>query len=262
MTWQTKVASWVIPLLADYVIPDDAEVIAGVDIATLDQSAGTTVLSGNNLSAEFPGLIPDYSLDTNIVPTTRGFQYNLKAKKAVGFYGFIAEVTSYNDKRLNKWTFPLVRRNFGYAAMSRNEIVAFDQPLHYEFQYHFSNAVQLLASNYDSEFSSQSLVNTVDSLSLNRLDVFLYPEVVLSVSFLPLWESWTLRFLKPEAVTCINREITTPPAGYMGADSGLPPPWKAGAVLETNLPGQNTAYLECANPDAEVDPEWVYGNVG
>lgn len=196
MTWQTKVASWVIPLLADYAVPDDAQVLAGVEFATLDQSTGSTVLSGNNLSGEFPGLIPNYSLDPEIQPATDGAVYNLKAKKAVGFYGFIAEVLSYNEKRLNKWTFPLVRRNFGFAAMSRNGIVASDQPLHYEFEYHFNLAVQVLAANYDADFSSQNLFNSVDSLSLNRVDVFLYPEVVLQVSFLPIWEVWAVKFFQ------------------------------------------------------------------
>lgn len=196
MTWQSKVASWVIPLLGDFVIPDDAQVITEVKFATLDDAQGAQILSGSNLTAEFPGLIPDYSTDFEINPLTTGVQYNLKALKAVGFYGFLAEVVSFNEKRLNKWTFPLVRRNFGFASMSRGINVAADQPLHYGAEYHFCDVVQSLASNYDQDFSVQDLSNEVDKFCLNRVDVFLYPEVVLRVSFLPIWEVWAIRFFR------------------------------------------------------------------
>lgn len=196
MAWQSKVASWVIPLLGDYVIPDDATVITEIKYATLDEAESPQILSGQILTAEYPGLIPNYSVDPEINPQTTGVQYNLKALKAVGFYGFQADVVSYNDKRLNKWTFPLLRRNFGFVAMSRNGVVASDQPLHYGSEYHFNDAVISLASNYDNDYRISDLTNEVDKYVLNRVDAFLYPDVVLRVSFLPIWEVWAVRFFQ------------------------------------------------------------------
>jgi len=196
MTWQSKVASWVIPLIGDYVIPDDATVITEIKYATLDEAESPQILSGEILTAEYPGLIPNYSVDPEINPQTNGVQYNLKALKAVGFYGFQADVVSYNENRLNKWTFPLIRRNFGFIAMSRNGIVASDQPLHYGSEYHFNDAVIALSANYDNDYRISDLTNEVDKYVLNRVDAFLYPEVILRVSFLPIWEVWAVRFFQ------------------------------------------------------------------
>lgn len=196
MAWQSKVAPWVIPLLGDYVIPDEAQVITEIKYATLEEAQSPQILSGQILTAEYPGLIPNFSVDPEINPQTTGVQYNLKALKAVGFYGFQAEVVSYNENRLNKWTFPLLRRNFGFVAMSRNGIVASDQPLHYGSEYHFNDAVIALAANYDNDYRISDLTNEVDKYVLNRVDAFLYPEVVLRVSFLPIWEVWAVRFFQ------------------------------------------------------------------
>lgn len=196
MAWQSKVASWVIPLLGDYVIPDDANVITEIKYATLEEAQNPVTLSGQNLTAEYPGLIPNYSVNPEINPQTTGVQYNLRALKAVGFYGLQADVVTYDDKRLNKWTFPLLRRNFGFLAMSRNGVVAFDQPLHYGSQYHFCDAVVGLSANYDNDFRISDLTNEVDKYVLNRVDCFLYPDVVLQISFLPIWEVWALRFFR------------------------------------------------------------------
>lgn len=225
MTWQTKVASWVIPLLAEYTIPDEATVVTGVEFGTLDDATGDKTLQGTTLQADYPGLIPDYSLDPEITPTTDGAQYNLKAKKAVGFYGVDCDVLSFNDKKLNKWTFPLTRRNFGYIAMSRYSTVAADFPLHYENQYHFAEAIQALALNYDDDFSTANLFNSVDKFCLTKVSVFLYPEVVLRVRFLPVWEVWAVRFLQGSGCSGETSTSSAPP----GAELRTPPPWEFGS---------------------------------
>lgn len=254
MTWQTKVASWVIPLLADYVIPDDATIITGVEFGTLDDATGAKVLQGTTLQADYPGLIPDYSLDPEITPTTEGTQYNLKAKKAVGFYGIDCDVLSFNDKRLNKWTFPLTRRNFGYIAMSRYSTVAADFPLHYENQYHFAEAIQALALNYDDDFSVSNLFNSVDKFCLTKVSAFLYPEVVLQVRFLPIWEVWAIRFYKAASTPCRLRSTSTPPPGVFSGSSQQPP-WFPTTILSTSL---GNFILSCTDgAEAEVEPEWV-----
>lgn len=196
MAWQSRVASWVIPLVSGYVIPDEATVITEIKYATLEEAESPVILQGQILTAEYPGLIPNFSLETEINPQTNGAQYNLKALKAVGFYGVQLEVVSYEDKRLNKWTFPLLRRNFGFMTLSRNSVVASGQPLHYGAEYHFNDAVISLASNYDNDYRISDLTNAVDKYVLNRVDAFLYPDVVLRVSFLPIWEVWAIRYFQ------------------------------------------------------------------
>lgn len=254
MTWQTKVASWVIPLLADYAIPDDATIITGVEFGTLDDATGAKVLQGTTLQADYPGLIPDYSLDPEITPTTEGSQYNLKAKKAVGFYGIDCDVLSFNDKRLNKWTFPLTRRNFGYIAMSRYSTVAADFPLHYENQYHFAEAIQALALNYDDDFSVSNLFNSVDKFCLTKVSAFLYPEVVLQVQFLPIWEVWAIRFYQQDSVPCRSRTVSTPPPGNF-FNPPPPPPWLPTTILQTTA---GNFILTCeGGAEVEQDPTWV-----
>lgn len=196
MTWQSKVAAWVIPLVSDYAIPDDAAVITEIKYATLEESVSPQILQGQLLTAEYPGLIPNFSLEVEINPQTNGAQYNLKALKAVGFYGVRCDVVSHDDTRLNKWIFPLLRRNFGFLAMSRFGVVASDQPLHYGSEYHFNDAVISLSSNYDNDYRISDLTNAVDKYVLNRVDAFLYPTVVLQVSFLPIWEVWAIRYFQ------------------------------------------------------------------
>ncbi len=198
MTWQTKVPSWVIPLLTEYAIPDSATVITGVEFATLDDGVSPITLSGNNLQADYPGIVPNFSLDPEITPVSNGLQYNLKAKKAVGFYGVDCTVTSFDDKKLNRWVFPLTRRNFGHIALSRFSTVAVSEPIHYENEYHFSLGVQALALNYDDDFSTSNLFNSVDKFCLTKVSAFLYPSVVLQVAFLPIWEVWAVRFFQSQ----------------------------------------------------------------
>lgn len=196
MAWQTKVPAWVIPLLSEFLVPDDAAVITGVEFGTLDDGTGKKILSGSTLQAEYPGLIPNYDLDPEITPTTGGVQYNLKARKAVGFYGVDCSVLSFDEKKLNRWNFPLVRRNFGHIALSRFSTVALSKPMHYQNEYHISESVQALTLNYDDDFSTSNLFNSVDKFSLTLASVFLYPSVVLQVGFLPIWEVWAVRFFQ------------------------------------------------------------------
>lgn len=196
MTWLTKVPAWVVPLLTDYVVPDSATLVTGVEFGKLSSPDGVTTLLGNNRTAEYPGLIPNYSLVPEISPQTTGTQYNLKARKAVGFYGVVTDVINYDDKKLNKWNYPLIRRNFGYCSLSRGLFVAHDQPLHYREQIIIAEGVAQIGINYDDQFSLENLFNDADEFALDRFDCFLYPDVVLQVGFLPIWEVWAVRFFQ------------------------------------------------------------------
>lgn len=252
--WLSKVPSWVIPLLTGYVVPDDAVVITGVEFATLDDGTGCQAVNKNKLTVVYPGIVPDYSLDPELTPTTGGTQFNLKAKKAVGFYGVGVDVSNYDDGKLNKWTFPLVRRNFGFLTMSRFSTVAYDAPLHYENQYHIAESVQALALNYDDDFSTSNLFNSVDKFCLTRADFFLYPEVELNVCFLPIWEVWAIRFFQQDSIPCRSRSTSTPPPGtFIGSNQA--PPWFPTTILSTS---EGNFILECSDgAEVEKDPVWV-----
>lgn len=196
MSWISKVPAWVLPLLTEYVIPDTASVSTGVEFGKLGNPSGVVTLTGNDRTIEYPGLIPDYSLIPEIIVKTEGVQYNLKARKAVGFYGVITDVLAFDQKRLNRWEYPLVRRNFGFCSLSKGVFVAHDEPLHYQEQIIIANGVTQLLIGYEDNFSIENLFNDADSFSLTRFDCFLYPSVVLQVGFLPIWEVWAVRFFQ------------------------------------------------------------------
>lgn len=196
MSWITKVPAWVVPLLTEYAVPDNATVITGVEFGKLGNPDGITNLSGQNRTATYPGLIPNYSLVPEISPQTVGIQYNLKARKAVGFYGVVTDVLSFPSNRINSWNFPLVRRNFGHMSISKGLFVAHDEPLHYQEQIIIATGVAQIAINYDDNFSLSNLFNDADAFALDRFDCFLYPDVVLQVGFLPIWEVWAVRFFQ------------------------------------------------------------------
>lgn len=198
MTWQSKVASWVLPLVAELAIPDDAGVFSDVEFATLDNSVDAVTSDNQLLDADFPGLIPNYSVAVNITPTTGGLDYAVKALKAVGFYGVVTTVLSYEPKKLNDWTFPLVRKNFGFCAQSRGDVVSYNAPIHYQRQFHIDQAVLALLTNYDDQFNSENVFNSADKFALSKFTCFLYPTVVLRVGFLPIWEVWALKFFQSD----------------------------------------------------------------
>lgn len=196
MTWQTRVAAWVVPLLSEFLIPDDASVESGVEFATLDDAESGFTSDEPTFTADFPGVIPNLSLDPEITPTTGGLLYNLKAKKAIGFHGVLSTVVSFDPEKLNRWTFPFVRRNFGFLALARGEIVSLAESIIFQQQFHLDNAVLGLAANYDEELSPTALTNSVDKAALTKVAVFQYPSVRTRISFLPIWEVWAVKFFQ------------------------------------------------------------------
>lgn len=196
MTWQTRVAAWVIPLLGEYLIPDDAQVISGVGFATIDAAESEISSSEATFIAEFPGLIPNFSVEPTIVPTTGGFLYDIKAKKAIGFHGVVTTVLSFTPEKFNNWVFPLVRRNFGYIALSRGDIVSLNQSIHYQRQAHLDLSIFSIAANYDEQLNANNLTNSVDKIALTKASVFQYPTARTRIAFLPIWEEWAVRFFQ------------------------------------------------------------------
>lgn len=255
LTWQTKVASWVLPFLQGYAVPDNATVTSSVEFGNLTSATGKRTLQGINLTAEYPGLIPDISVSPIITPTNGGMQYVINLRKGVGFYGIVTEVASFDEKRVNKWTFPLIRRNFGHLSMSRGIIVGESNSIHYQKQYHFCASALALVSNYDVQYSGDSITNDADKFCLNRVDAFLYPEVVLEISFLPIWEGWAVKFFRQSNLTC-GQKISAGWSGPVGVDLGVPGNLVYRQGNYTVRSGNETVVWELSCLRSDADPVW------
>ena len=81
-------------------------------------------------------------------------------------------------------------------SMSKGLFVAHDEPLHYQEQIIIATGITQVAINYDDDFSLENIFNDADAFALDRFDCFLYPDVVLQVGFLPIWEVWAVRFFQ------------------------------------------------------------------
>lgn len=230
MAWQTKVAAWVIPLVAEYAIPDDATVITDVELGKLGSATAGITLEGDTHTVEFPGLIPNYSVEPIIEAKTGGFQYTVKALKAVGFYGIYTEVLVYESKRFNSWVFPIDRKQFGYCAIARGNIVLSYESIGYSQQIHTSDSVLSLVSNYDDQFDTNNVFNSADKFVCTHAHLFLFPTVRMRVSFLPVYEVWGLRFFKAESNICLTPTSLAPPSPPY-PESNPAPPWMAGTTL-------------------------------
>jgi hypothetical protein len=199
VAWQQKVASWVIPLLTEYAIPDDASVQTGVDFASLDDAGGAVNFTVEEGTGGFPGLIPNYSVIAELNPTTNGIDYILKARKAVGFYGLLATVLSYEPNRINNWRFPIDRKQFGYLTISRDSKVLYNAPMSYSRQYHLVDTVISLLSNYDEQFFTKDLFNSADKLCATTYEFVTSPTVRMRFAPLPIWEVWALRWFQQQS---------------------------------------------------------------
>lgn len=198
MSWITKVPAWVVPLLQEYAIPDDAAVQVGVDFDSFDDGDGSETSVGQDFTMSYPGIVPSYAVEPIVQPTTGGLNYILKAKKSVGFYGIKSTVTSYDSKRINSWEFPLERKQFGWLTLSRGDGVLHDGRIAYAKQYHVSISATLLLLNYDDEFNSENLLNSADKLTANRIDARLSPTVKVRFTPLPCWEVWAIKFFQAD----------------------------------------------------------------
>lgn len=256
LTWQTKVASWVIPLLQSYAVPDNATVTSSVEFGNLTAATGKRTLQGTNLTAEYPGLIPDITVSPTITPTNGGMNYVINLRKGVGFHGIVTEVTRFDEKRVNKWSFPLIRRNFGHLSMSRGIVVGESNPIHYQKQYHFCVSALALVSNYDVQYSGDSITNDADKFCLNRVDAFLYPEVILDVSFLPIWEGWAVKFFRNTTLTCVQK-ISSGWSAPLGVNLNVPgnTVYRQGVYTANTPQGVESWELACVRSDR--DPVWT-----
>lgn len=198
MAWQTKVPPWVLQAVGNFIIPDDTDFTTGSIFQKLDDAVDPVSTSEPTYTFDFPGLVPNVSLRSEFVPTTNGLNVTLTVSKAVGFYGVLTTILSFDSKRLNDWTFPLERRNFGYIALSRQDKVSLNQAVHYSRQYHLDDSIVGLASNYDVERTDTSITNAIDKFALDRISGFQYPSVTTRIAFLPIQEEWAVKFFQED----------------------------------------------------------------
>ena len=198
MTWQTQVPLWVLNAVTSFLLPDDVNFTTNSSFAALDEVEGLVSSGEHTFTVEYPGLVPNITIKSEAVPATNGLNVSITVVKAVGFYGILSTILSFDPKALNRWEFPLVRRNFGYLSMSRASKVSHYGSILYDRQYHIDNGILLLASNYDQEKSHAQLTNNIDNFSLDRVDVFQYPSVVTRIGFLPILEEWAVKFFQTQ----------------------------------------------------------------
>lgn len=245
MVWQTKVAAWVVPLMQQFLVPDDATVVSGVGFGAVDDAEGGVTSTDSTFTASFPGLVPNFSVSPTVVPTVGGALYDIKAKKAIGFHGALTTVLSFDETKFNNWVFPITRRNFGFIALSRGNIVSLSQSIIYQEQVHLDGNVFGLAANYDEQLSASALLNSVDKTALTKASVFQYPTARTRVSFLPIWEEWTVRFFRAEADVC-GGTTSIPVPGGLVPGTAPPPPWSRGTVASSRSGGN---YVLICTPD-------------
>lgn len=200
MSWIEQIPAWVIPLVQEYVIPDDASVQTGVDFDSFDGGDGDEISLGKQLSVAYPGIVPSYSVEPIVIPTTGGLNYVIKAKKAVGFYGCKTEVTTFEDSRINYWDFPITQRKFGWLTINRGQKVLSEHRISFVQQIHVCKEALLLLLNYDDQFNPTNLLNSADKLCATQVYAQLSPTVKVSVSFLPTWEVWALSFFRANGI--------------------------------------------------------------
>jgi hypothetical protein len=200
MSWFDTVPAWVLQLLQEYAIPDDAQVQTGVDFDAWGSDDGATTSTTSQFTADYPGIVPSYSLEPVIIPQTTGVQYILKAKKGVGFYACKTEVISYEAGRINSWEFPLDQKKFGWLTLGRSGTVLSEHRITYAKQIHTCTPALLLLLNYDDQFNPANLLNSADKLTATQIAVRLSPTVKIRYSFLPTWEVWAVSFFRQSNV--------------------------------------------------------------
>lgn len=196
MPWQTKVPLWVLRLVGDYIIPEDTAFVTNSKFQKLDSAIDAVVSDQPTYTHRYPGLVPDVRVSVDTIPTVGGLEISLEFVKGIGFYGVVSSILSYDAKRLNAWTFPLDRKNFGYIALSRGDRVSLNQPVHYKEQFHIDAGVSVVASNYDVERARGDLLNDIDEFALTEVHGFQYPGVRTQISFLPILEVWAVKFFQ------------------------------------------------------------------
>lgn len=199
MSWVSKVPAWVIPLLQAYVIPDDATVTTGVDFDSFDGGDGSEVSINQDFTLAYPGIVPSYALEPIIQPQTSGIRYILKAKKSVGFYACRTEVLSYEQARVNRWEFPIDRKQFGWVTLGRGGTVLSEERIAYALQIHTCIPATLLLLNYDDEFNTENLFNSADKLTATHVNARMSPTVKVRFTPLPTWEVWAINFFREQS---------------------------------------------------------------
>lgn len=196
MAWNTKVPLWVINLAANFLIPDDAALTSGIKYGKLSDAVSSQDFAEQTGQAQYPGFVPNYSVFPETETTTEGVNWKIQFLKAVGFYGIRVTVLGFDATKINQWNFPLVRRQFGFVTLSRDDVVLVSEPLSYSEQFFIADSVLSLLSGYNDTFGISKLFNEADKFVCNLVSFYVNPTVQIQIKFLPVWEVWQLSFFQ------------------------------------------------------------------
>lgn len=187
---------WILAALGEVVVPDNYTLTTSSSIADIESGVQLEILSTATPTRNYPGLVPNLSVNVQTTPSANGLNYQVEGRKAVGFWGICLDVFDYDETRINQWNFPLLRRNFGYVTLSRNSRVIAESPVHYGSQLVAAPVVLHQAYGYKPTVIANELSNQIDKVVLNQVDSYWSPTVRFQVSFLPIWEVWALNFFQ------------------------------------------------------------------
>lgn len=185
-----KLPFWVAQLLSGYILPDEVGVKTSIAMGNFLGSGSPIVRTDMSFVGDYPGAIPDFSVNANVEPMVTHVSYNIELKKAVGFVGFVAEVSDYNQAHFNDWSFPVERRNFGYMAFSNNDNIASPQPIHFKQSLLLSHEAMTRTAYAKMAHDTQSLLVAAEHACMNGYAFTLYKQATIRLKPIPVYEVW------------------------------------------------------------------------
>lgn len=189
---------WVSQLLIGIILPDEINVSTSISLGSYAPNIAKRYLNGLSGVYDYPGAIPDFSTNIETTPTTNGVNYNVQLKKSVGLYGFIAEVSGYDRRHFNDWSYPVERLNMGYTSLLHHYNVIESKPIHHPHQLIQSTDCVTRLTMAKLSHDSNDLVVLAENACANAIAYHLYKNATLSVTPLPVYEVWELAFTNTE----------------------------------------------------------------
>lgn len=189
---------WVSQLLIGIILPDEINVSTSISLGSYAPSIAKRALNGLSGVYDYPGVIPDFSTNIETTPTTNGLNYNVQLKKSVGLYGFIAEVSGYDRRHFNDWSYPVERLNMGYTSLLHHDNVIESKPIHHPHQLIQSTDCVTRLTMAKLSHDSNDLIVLAENACANAIAYHLYKNATLSVTPLPVYEVWELAFTSTE----------------------------------------------------------------
>ena len=188
----TSLPLWIQSLLVGYVVPEEVSVKTAIRLGDLRSRSGTTTQSSLYGDLSFPGLIPDFSVALESVPTVTSMVYSMFVKKAVGFYGITFKALDYDKTKFNDWSFPVERRNFGFMAFLKDSDVVEASALHYENQIILADSIVDVLTPVIAYHDPSDLIIKAEGYCCSRIVYQMAREFTYEFSFIPCYEVWEI----------------------------------------------------------------------